>query len=141
MRIDLTRSKNMLASKIARDTFNTYEQLFGLAGVGTTLTRARFKEMLLHMHYVLDTSEPLLEQAFEILKVEGDETIALRNVATFLIAVDSIFLKSMQQVGHPNQKRLFGHMIEGKFCFENDQAMKKLSDHFSLFYRCRDAWI
>ena len=86
----------MLASKIARETFNTYEQLFGLAAVGTTLTRARFKEIMLHMHYVLDTSEPLLEQAFEILKVEGDETIALRNVATFLIAVDSIFLKSMQ---------------------------------------------
>jgi len=102
MRIDLTRSKNMLASKIARETFNTYEQLFGLAGVGTTLNCARFKEIMLHMHYVLDTSEPLLEQAFEILKVEGDEMIALRNVATFLIAVDSIFLKSMQQVGHPN---------------------------------------
>jgi hypothetical protein len=54
MRIDLTRSKNMLASKIARETFNTYEQLFGLAGVGTTLTRARFKEILFYMRYVLD---------------------------------------------------------------------------------------
>lgn len=58
MKIDLTRSKNMLASKIARETFSTYEQLFGQAGVGTKLTRARFKEMMLHMHYVLDTSEP-----------------------------------------------------------------------------------
>ena len=89
----------MLASRLARDTFNTYEQLFGLAGVSTTLTRSRFKEMLLQMHYVLDASEPLCDEAFELLMSEEDGLVALRNLATFLIAVDSIFLPSMQLVG------------------------------------------
>jgi hypothetical protein len=140
MRIDLTRSKNMLASKIARETFNTYEQLFGLASVTTTLTRNRFKEILLQMHYVLDVSEPLCDEAFDLMKVSGQDSVALRNLATFLIAVDSIFLKSMQLVGHPQHKRAFGYMADGKFCLENEQAMKKLSDHFAPFYRCRDAW-
>lgn len=81
-----------------------------------------------------------MDQAFEMLKSD-DQTVALRNVATFLIAVDSIFIKSMQKVGNLNQKRTFGYMIDGKFYFENEQAMKKLSDHFSVLYQCRDAWL
>ena len=60
-----------------------------------------------------------MDQAFEMLKSD-DQTVALRNVATFLIAVDSIFIKSMQKVGNLNQKRTFGYMIDGKFYFENE---------------------
>jgi hypothetical protein len=50
--------------------------------------------MLQAMHYILDVEDMLCSEAFQLLKSPG-ENVSLRNLATFLIAVDNIMIPSM----------------------------------------------
>ena len=60
--------------------------------------------MLQKMHYVLDPADPLVDEAFHLLSTQLQPTVSLRNLATFLIALDSILIPSMQLMNAKDAK-------------------------------------
>lgn len=140
MKIDLTRSKNLLAKKIAQNTFSAYEQLFGKADVKTNMDFMRFTQVLEHLKYIGADVCCKLQESFELLRHCEQPIVSLRNVATFLIALESIFMKSMNSTSpaHKKAAKKFGSIIEDKFCIESEQQVRKLANHFEVFIRYKE---
>jgi hypothetical protein len=95
MKIDLTRSKNLLAKKIAQNTFTAFEELFGKADVNTTMDFNQFIQVFAHLKYIGEDECAKCQEAFELLRHSDEPIVSLRNIATFLIALESIFIKTM----------------------------------------------
>ena len=97
--IDLSRSKIVLANKIASQTFLAYHDICKVIPVKETLVdRVLFFKLLSRLGFLADGHEPhekaLALEAWNIL--EERENVEIQNLITFFLAVQNIFVEQMQ---------------------------------------------
>ena len=79
MKIDLTRSKNLLAKKIAQNKFTALEELFGKADVNTTMDFNQFIQVFAHLKYIGEDECAKCQEAFELLSRHFFQLSSLKN--------------------------------------------------------------
>ena len=138
-KVDLTRSKVILANKIASQTYQAYQQISKVKPrKETAIDRICFFRILSKLGYIRTGNDAhensLSAEAWTLLQDGGK--VQLRNLITFFLAVDNIFLEQMGFSPYPPRVKTdkqFGFVVKSVYYFKSEQDVNALSRHYSLF--------